>query len=153
MIGQAESLYFDFSELHALRWLVAGMAETAGTPACSIKIIDYLELCLYHFGKDHLGDSHAARHGKSFLRMIDHDHLDLAAIVGVDRAGGIEEGDAVFDREAAPRTDLGLETSGKGDDNTGGDQHPVPWLDRDRFLAGGQKIDAACALGLTLRKR
>ena len=100
---------------------MAGMAETAGTPARSIKIIDCLKLRLNYFGKDHLGDPHAARHGESFFPVIDQNDLDLAAIVGVDRPGGIEECDPVFDRKAAPGTDLGLKMLGEGDDDTRGD--------------------------------
>ena len=33
---------------------MSGMAEPAGTPACSVKIIDNLELRLNYFGKDSL---------------------------------------------------------------------------------------------------
>ena len=129
------------------------MAETAGTPACSVQIIDYLELRLNYLGKDHLGDPHAARHGKSFFRVIDQNDLDLAPVIGIDRAGGIEERNAVFDRKTTPGTDLGLEILRKGNDDTGGHQNTFPRLKRHRFLAGGQKIDAARAFGLILRKR
>ena len=101
--------------------LMAGMTETAGTPACSIKIIDYLKLRLNHLGEDHLGDPHAACHGESFFRVIDQNDLDLAAIVGVDRSWSIEESDSMLDGEAAPGTDLGLKMFGKGNENTRGD--------------------------------
>jgi hypothetical protein len=133
--------------------LMASMTETAGTPARSVEIIDYLKLRLNHFGEDHLSDPHAARHGKRLFRVIDQDDLDLAAVVGVDRPGGIEERDPVFDRKAAPGTDLGLEMFGKGDKDTRGDQSPFPRVKGDGLSAGGQKINAARAFGLILRER
>ena len=132
---------------------MAGMAETAGTPARAVKIIDNLKLRLNYFGKDHLSDPHAARHGKSFSGVIDQNDLDLAAIIGIDRAGSVQERDAVLDRKAAPGTDLSFQMLGKGNDDPRGDKNAVPRLDRDRVLTGGQKIDAACPFGLILRKR
>ena len=132
---------------------MAGVAETAGTPACSVKIIDYLELRLNYLGKDHLGDPHAARHGESFFRVIDQNDLNLAAIVGVDCPGGIEERDPVFDRKAAPGTDLGFKMLGEGNDDPCGDQNAISGVNRDRFPAGSQKIDAARSFGLILRER
>ena len=116
--------------------LMAGMTETAGTPARSVEIIDYLELRLNYFSEDHLGDPHAARHGESFFRVIDQNDLDLATIVGVDRPGGIEESDPVFDRKAASGTDLGLKMFGEGDKNTRGNEDPLPRIKDDRLLAG-----------------
>lgn len=101
--------------------LMAGMAETAGAPTRSIKIIDYLELRLNYLGDDHLGDPHAACHGEGLFCVIDQNDLDLAAIVGIDRSWGIEECDPVFDRETASGTDLGLKMFGNGDQNTRGD--------------------------------
>ena len=100
--------------------LMTGMAETAGTPARSIKVIDYLELRLNHFGEDHLSDPHTARYGENFFRVIDQNDLDLATIIGVNRPWGIEERNAVFDRKAASWTDLGLEMFRKSDNNTCG---------------------------------
>jgi len=131
---------------------VPGMTETAGSPTRPIKVIDYLKLRLNYLGKDHLGDPHAARYGESLFRVIDQNDLDLTAIVGVDRPGGIEKRDPMFDRKAAPGTDLGLEVLRKGDDDACGDQNPVPRMKGDRLLAGGQKIDAARAFGHVLRK-
>ena len=129
------------------------MAETAGTPACSVKIIDNLELRLNYFGKDHLSDPHAARYGKSFLGVIDHDNLDLTTIIGIDRARAVEKRDAVLDRETTPWADLGFQVARKGDHDPRGDQNALPRQDRDRRLTGRQKIDAARPLGLILRKR
>src|SRR5262245_41329029 len=41
--------------------------------------------------RDHqLRDAGAARHGVGLLTVVDQDHADLAAIVGVDRAGAVE---------------------------------------------------------------
>ena len=117
--------------------LVASMAETAGTPARSIKVIDNLELRLNYFGKDHLGDPHAACHGKNFFCVIDQNDLDLAAVIGIDRAGGVEERNAVFDRQPAPGTDLRLKMFGKRNNDPRGHQNAVPRAYRDGFLTSG----------------
>ena len=44
---------------------------------------------------DQLGDPHAARDRERFAAEIDKQHLYLAAVVGIDRAGRVEHGDAV----------------------------------------------------------
>ena len=129
------------------------MAETAGTPACSIKIIDSLKLRLNYFSEDHLSDPHAARHGESFFGVIDQNDLDLAAIIRIDRTGRVEERDPMLDRKTTPWTDLGFQIAWKRDDDPCGDQNAFPRLDRHGFLAGSQKIDAARPFGLILGKR
>ena len=43
------------------------------------------------------------------LAEIDQEHLHLAAVVGVDRAGRVEHGDAVPEGEAGARPHLRLE--------------------------------------------
>ena len=56
-----------------------------------------------------LGDAHAARYRERLVAVIDQQHVHLAAIVGVDRAGRVEAGDAVPERQAGARPHLAFE--------------------------------------------
>src|SRR3712207_6951716 len=51
---------------------------------------------------------------------VDQRHEDLAAVVGVDRPGRIDERQAVSARQAAPRPDLRLVARGHGDREAAG---------------------------------
>ena len=55
---------------------------------------------------------------------IDQDDLDLAAIVGIDRAGRIEHGDAVPQREPGARPDLAFGAGRQRDRDAGRDRGP-----------------------------
>ncbi len=56
-----------------------------------------------------LGDQHLP------VPMVDQDHLDLAAIAGVDHPGGIDDTHPVFRRQSASRSDEPDEAFGDGD--------------------------------------
>jgi hypothetical protein len=56
------------------------------------------------------------------LTVIYEDDLDFAAIVGVDRAGGVDHGNSVSDCEAASGANLGFGTKGQSDANSGRDE-------------------------------
>ena len=58
--------------------------------------------------------------------MVDEDDTYLAAIALVDRAWGVEHGDAVLQREPAAGADLGLGAGGELDRKTGADQPGLP---------------------------
>jgi hypothetical protein len=52
-----------------------------------------------HRGRDQLRDPLPAPHLERLLPQIGEDHLHFAAIVAVDRAGRVEAGDAVLQRQ------------------------------------------------------
>ena len=58
------------------------------------------------------------------LAEIDQNDLDLAAIIGIDGAGAVEQGHAMFERQARARADLGLIARGQGDGDSGRDEPP-----------------------------
>ncbi len=60
---------------------------------------------LRHRCDHHLGDAHAAFDEEFLFAEIDQQDLHLAAIVAVDRAGRVEAGDAVLQREAGAGAD------------------------------------------------
>ena len=82
------------------------------------------------------------RMGKGSVAVVDHDDLEFAAIVGVDGAGRIGDGDAVLEREARAGADLDFIAFGDGDAQAGGDRvalagGEVEILGRDDVHAGG----------------
>ena len=73
------------------------MAETSGSSFCFVK---RFHLFPSHAGirRDyHLADALAVVDGEGFVGVVDHYHADFAAVVGIDRAGGVHQRYAVFD--------------------------------------------------------
>src|SRR2546425_9796803 len=62
--------------------------------------------------KHELRDARAARHGYGLTSEIDHRNHQLAAVVGVDRRGGVGERETVLDGEPRPGPYLGFEPGG-----------------------------------------
>ena len=74
------------------------------------------------YGLDqHLCDTHAARDGKWVFAMVDQGHANLAAVVGINRARRIGNGDPVFGGEAGAGSDLRFVVGGQGDLDAAGD--------------------------------
>ena len=73
-----------------------------------------------HRRHHHLRDAVAAADLERRVAVIDEDHLDLAAIVGIDRARRIEHRHAVLGREPRTRPDLRLVALGQRDGEAGG---------------------------------
>src|SRR5262249_57444543 len=73
-------------------------AETTGAAARGREHRDELPLRARHRGDDELRDAIAAAHDEGRLAVVDEDHLHLAAVVAVDRAGGVEDADALPQR-------------------------------------------------------
>src|SRR5689334_17934759 len=71
-------------------------AETAGTALGLIERRLLGPLQPGHRGHHQLRDAIAAADGEDLLSVIDQDHADFAAIIGVDRARRIQGGDAVL---------------------------------------------------------
>lgn len=82
----------------------------------------------------HLGNPHSATNDEVLLAEIDQQHLHLAAIVAVDRAGRIEAGNAVLEGEAGAWADLRLEARRHLEDESG--RHQRPFSPRKRHGLG-----------------
>lgn len=57
---------------------------------------------------DQLGDALAARDREGVLAGVEQNHAHFATVVGIDRAGAVQDRDAVFEGEARAGPDLGL---------------------------------------------
>ena len=105
------------------------------------KRFDALEADGRDGGDDELRDAVAARDAERLAAVIDQDDFDLAAIVGVDRARRVQDGDAVLQREAGARAHLAFEASRDRERDAGGDG--VNGAGRDRHLFGCDEVGAA----------
>ena len=75
-------------------------------------------------------------------------HLHLAAVVGVDGAGRVEDGDAVFGRKPGAGTDLTLVAGRQGDGETGRDESAGAGFEHGRRFHRGAKVHARGGGGL-----
>ena len=76
--------------------------------AVVVQVVDFAKAGPQHRRRHQLGDALAADDLERLGAEIGEDHLHLAAIVAVDRAGRVEAGDAVLEGEARARPDLDL---------------------------------------------
>lgn len=85
--------------------------------ACpAFRIIEHLyfePLGLLVAGNHHLGNPFTIFNNKRFVGKINEDDTNLAAIVGIDGARRIEDGDSFLQSQAAARTYLRFKTLGK----------------------------------------
>lgn len=104
-------------------------------------------------GGDHeLGDPVAAGDGDRLRAEVDGDDGDLATVVGVDRTGGVEKGQAVAQGEAAAGADLALVTGRDRDREAGGDEGAGVGPEDDRRGDAGAEVQAGAAGGGGLRQ-
>ncbi len=68
------------------------MSEAARLPFRRWQLAHFLPLGADDALDDHLGDPLAGFNDDGLVAEIDRDHLDLAAIVGIDGAGTIDQG-------------------------------------------------------------
>lgn len=101
---------------------------------------DLVESHLLDLRDDHLGDAVAMVYRKRLPAVIDEDHLHLAAIVSIDGRRRIGKGDHVAESQAAAWPELGLETFGKLDGESGRDEDGRKRLDRDRGVQAGRDV-------------
>lgn len=99
-----------------------GMPESSFAAVGVVEGVGFDHLDLGEGGDDHLGDAHAAVDGERLLAKVDQGDHDLAAIVGVNGAGGIDQRDAVAAGEAGARADLGFIAGGEGHVEAAGDE-------------------------------
>src|SRR3569623_2910452 len=90
----------------------------------------------------HLRNAHAPLDRHRRLAEIDQQNLDLAAIIGVDRAGRVEHGETVLDRQARARAHLSLAIRRQRDGDAGRHQRPRARRERQRRVGrpGGAQV-------------
>ena len=108
--------------------MAAGRAEAARAAFRLAQLRDLVEFRERDGGRNQLGDAVAAPNGKRVGAMIDHDDLELATIIAVDRAGRVGNGDAVLQCQARARPDLDFITFRDGNLEAGRDRMPLTGL-------------------------
>ena len=98
-------------------------------------------------GHDELRDALAARDGEGLEPVVDEEDLHLAPVVGVDRAGAVEDGDAVLRGEAAAGPDLPLGAEREGELEPGRDEGVRAGRERDGLGDGGAEVEPGGAFG------
>ena len=84
---------------------------------------------------------------KGFCGKVDKDDLDFTAVVGIDGAGGVEDGDAVFGRQSASGAHLCLVADGQFDEQTCGYHGAFHGVQGNGGLKIGSQVHASTLCG------
>ncbi len=84
------------------------MSKAAGAALGVGELLDLDNLGLLTLGDNHLRDALAVVDDEVFVAEVDEDDAYLAAVVGIDGARTVEDGDALLQRQTAAGTHLRL---------------------------------------------
>src|SRR5680860_463158 len=115
---------------------LAGGAETAAAALGITQRFRRYDLDTGHRRDDDLGDAIAALNKECLIAEIDQKHFHLATIVGIDGAGTIQYGNAVFEREPRTGPQLRLVAVRQFEDEARRHQHAVAGAKRERAVLG-----------------
>src|SRR5579872_360219 len=104
---------------HALPSALPGGTKTTRGTLRRIQALARAKRSPFNACNDHLRDAIAAANGERFAAVIDEDDADRSAIVGVNRSGRVQTGDAVPDRKTAARANLCFDSDRQRDTKTG----------------------------------
>ena len=104
-------------------------------------------------GDHELGDAVAATDAGWLASQVGEQDLHLAAVVRIDGAGRVEEGETLTERQAAPWTNLPLEAGGDGEGDAGRHQLTPPGGEDDVGSDGGEQIHPCRPGGHVTRQR
>jgi two-component system cell cycle response regulator len=117
----------------------------------SLQLINLDEISPENPAEHHLRNPHPVIDTKGLLAKISNDYLNLSSIISIDRAGRIQQGDAVFHCQSASRPDLRFiplrelnEKPCRNKDNLSGRYH-------DRLIKRRQHISSCRTGTLILR--
>jgi hypothetical protein len=105
-----------------------------------------------HRCRNELGDTVAALDDKRFIAQVHENHLDLAAVIGVDGAGSVEYGNAILDGESAARPDLDFIAWRYLENKTRGNKRASERRNHDLGFDRRDHVTAARMLAHALRK-
>src|SRR5579863_16488 len=118
-------------------------AEAALAAAAAVERLGLLPFDALHPRDHQLRDAVPAPQRERLGAQIDQQHADLAAVVAVDRPGGVDHADAVAQGEAAARAHLPLVAGGDGERQAGRhqqalarQQHPLAHDRRTQIATG-----------------
>ena len=90
----------------------AGRPESSAPPRGPRQLAELDEVGALEAREDKLGDPLAPRDPDPGRSLVHQDDPEFAAIVGVDRSGGVREGDTVAEGEPGAGPDLAFEVGG-----------------------------------------
>ena len=105
---------------------------------------------MLEFGDDALGDAHVGFDSEVGIAVVDEEDVDFVSEIGVDGAGGVEHGDAVFEGEAAAGADLEFVAGGDFYSYAGGEDFFVAWFEGDGLGDAGVKVESGGGGSLVL---
>ena len=129
-----------------------GVAECAIFPDGGVESLGRLP---FHsgVGRDHhLADALSVVDREGLVGEVDHDYADFATVVGIHRAGGVDDGDAAAQGEAAAGADLALITLGELHVKARGNQCAFHGLEHYGFLQEGPDIHSGISGGGIFRE-
>ena len=102
---------------------------------------------LFMAGYHHLANAFAIGHDEINVRQVDEYDAYFAPIIGIDGAGRIENGDAMFECQAAARAYLRLVADRQFDEQSGRNQSAFERFQRNRFRQVGAQIHTGRCFG------
>ncbi len=119
--------------------LLARASESAHAPFGTVQLLYLHRLDLDHGHNGQLGDALPGLDGIGLAPQMDQPHLDLPAVVAIDDAHSVGEGEPLLHGQAAPGKDQAHVLGGQGDGDAGGHQGPLAGRKSERLVqAGGQ---------------
>jgi hypothetical protein len=112
-----------------------------------------LEIWMVDTNKHHLGNPVTVRNAERLFPEIVEEHLDLTAVIVVDRAGSVEHSDQVARCQAATRTHLRLEALRNLEPQAGGHDCQLSGRDDDAVACGGTDVVSGRATGRGRERR
>src|SRR5262245_57792493 len=134
-------------------WSATGGAEAARTALSYVKGLDGNDLHVAHRRDHELRDAVSAADGEWIAPVVDEQHHDLAAIIGVDRAGAVEQRHAMLERKSRTRTDLRLVTARQLKCEAGRHQSASARSKLHRLAYGSDQIETCSVLRVASGKR
>src|SRR6185503_7033497 len=90
-------------------------AESSASACGFVERCSFYNMSAYNWCDNQLCNPHAAGNNNRFAAEIDQQHLDLAPVVRIDRAGRVEDGKTISGSEARTRPNLRFITFGERD--------------------------------------
>ena len=118
------------------------MSVSTGTTFGFIQLFYLDEIALFVLGKHHLGDALPVVDDEVFLREVDEQHHDFAAIVGINGARRVEHGDAMLQGKTAARTYLRLISHWQSHEKARRNQSALHRMEHDGFVDVSTQVHA-----------
>ena len=128
------------------------MAETAVAARRNPELVNFDKLGARNRRNDKLSDTFLGFNRYGLLAKINQEHFQLAAVIGVDRAGGIHQRETFFERAATSGPHLPFKPGWYFNCNSSRDGGTGERLKHQRFIEHGKQINARSVLALIARQ-